>query len=286
MERIDKLAEKFNCSKNQIAVKYFKEQGCELLEDYKQCLKPMKYRCKCGRLSVINWNNFTKGKRCGYCGSAGRRKKYALAEVKKIFDDRGCKLLETNYQDNKHSMRYLCKCGRESKISLAGFIHQDQYCYFCGLEKNKGKNHHCWKEDREKFELDRLFRKKCYAALRNTLKATGKEKIGKTNNMLGYGPKELQHYIINHPNWQNVKDKKWHLDHIFPMNAFLEHGIYDVKLINSLDNLQPLDSKENISKSANYDKETFYAWVNYPAAKDGGASYPTNCPLLGLTSGQ
>jgi hypothetical protein len=58
-----------------------------------------------------------------------------------------------------------------------------------------------------------------------------------------------------------VKDQKWHLDHIFPIAAFVRCGIFDIKLINSLDNLQPLTRAENISKSDNYDSDAFVIWL-------------------------
>jgi hypothetical protein len=31
-----------------------------------------------------------------------------------------------------------------------------------------------------------------------------------------------------------------HVDHIFPIQAFLDHGILDLKTINALDNLRPM----------------------------------------------
>jgi hypothetical protein len=123
-------------------------------------------------------------------------------------------------------------------------------------------NNHGWKPDRTQHREDQLFRKKCYKALSSTLKATNQKKVGHTSDMLGYNPKELQEYITKHPNWNKVKDQDWHLDHIFPITAFLEHGIRDIALINSLDNLQPILGKENISKSDKYDREAFQSWIN------------------------
>ena len=69
-------------------------------------------------------------------------------------------------------------------------------------------------------------------------------------------------HIKSHPNWEKIKDQDWHLDHIFPLQAFLEHNIKDIKLINCLDNLQPLLGKENISKGDKYNKEQFLNWLS------------------------
>lgn len=52
-------------------VDYFKEQNCELLEErYVKYSTPMQYRCSCGNISKISWDNFRKGHRCRNCGIA------------------------------------------------------------------------------------------------------------------------------------------------------------------------------------------------------------------------
>lgn len=79
--------------------------------------------------------------------------------------------------------------------------------------------------------------------------------------MLGYTPQQLRDHVESHPDWDKLKDTKWHLDHIFPINAFLEHDIKDVAIINSLDNLRPVSQKQNNEKWAKYDNEAFEAWL-------------------------
>ena len=91
--------------------------------------------------------------------------------------------------------------------------------------------------------------------------------MGRTSDMLGYGPKELREYVEQHPNWGRLKSKSWHLDHIFPIQAFLEHGITDIALINSLDNLQPITQRENNQKHAKYDKRAFRKWLKEKGVK-------------------
>jgi len=51
------------------------------------------------------------------------------------------------------------------------------------------------------------------------------------------------------------------LDHIFPIQAFIKYGIRDIKLINCLENLQPLSPVDNMIKSDNYDKKEFEKWL-------------------------
>jgi len=241
--------------------RYFKEQGCELLDEYRGALTKMNYRCNCGELGNTSWNNFTKGKRCGHCAKHGLCKKRSLKEVKQIFAERGAEFLDDEFRGVHFKHRYRCKCGREAEISFAGFHHQKQDCFECGKKKNKGSNSRMWKKDRERHRLDQLFRKRCYKALSSSLKAVGKAKVGRTSEILGYGPKQLQEHIESHPNWLSVKDGDWHLDHIFPIQAFVDHGIDDLALINHLDNLRPLSQFENSSKHAKYNKRKFFAWV-------------------------
>jgi len=241
--------------------KYFEEQGCELLDEYKGCQIKMEYRCRCGNKSKINWNHFTQGKRCGMCVKTGQKKKRSLEEIKKIFSDRGCKFLDNEFKNSNFKHNYECKCGKIKQISFTGFYHQNQYCYECGLEKNKGNNHHMWQEDREQIVLNKQFRKRCYKALQSSLEATGKVKVGKTTDMLGYSPKELQEHIMSHLDWEKIKNEEWAIDHIFPIQAFIDHGIKDIKLINKLDNLRPISKKENNEKWCKYNKEEFKQWI-------------------------
>ena len=97
--------------------------------------------------------------------------------------------------------------------------------------------------------------------LKNTLKKTCQNKNDRTHKMLGYTFEEMQEHIYNHPNWKKLKNSMWHLDHIFPIKAFLDLDIRDIKLINSLDNLQPLSWQENTKKNANYNEDEFKIWL-------------------------
>lgn len=49
----------------------------------------------------------------------------------------------------------------------------------------------------------------------------------------------------------------WHLDHMFPIKAFADYKISDIKLINALDNLQPLSEADNLIKADKYSAEEF-----------------------------
>ena len=40
----------------------------------------------------------------------------------------------------------------------------------------------------------------------------------------------------------------WHIDHKIPIDYFIKKNILDIKIINALDNLQPLKAIDNIRK--------------------------------------
>jgi hypothetical protein len=89
----------------------------------------------------------------------------------------------------------------------------------------------------------------------------GKTKCDKTYRILGYTANELKCHIQSDPNWSEICCGKWHIDHIFPVKAFLDHGIHDIGVICRLDNLRPLSAKENLVKNARYDKQEFCNWL-------------------------
>lgn len=110
-------------------------------------------------------------------------------------------------------------------------------------------------------EIIKKIRKKYGNMLRNTLLALDNRKTDYSVKLLGYTPKELKDHLKNHPDWDRIKDKRWSIDHIFPIKAFIEYKIEDVKVINSLDNLQPMLLIDNMKKSDKYNKEEFAKWL-------------------------
>lgn len=234
---------------------YFAKFGYELLDEYRGCVIPIKCRCSCGKISKISWNNFSRGRRCAYCHPTGRKKKYSLEEVAKVFGDHGCKLLATEYHNNLEPLDCVCKCGRPWKASVNVILNQKQHCHQCGLEKISAKLTKAGSKEYRK--LYYKYRK----SIKRTLIALNMNKMDYSHKLLGYTARELQSHLEKHPNWEKIKNTNWHLDHIFPVIAFVEHGIKDIKLINCLDNLQPLSQKENNQKCDNYNEQEFKIWL-------------------------
>lgn len=118
---------------------YFKEQGCELLEEkYINYQTKMEYVCVCGNISKITFANFKSGRRCMDCSG---NKKFTYEYVFNFFKDRGCELLELEYKNVLTPMKYRCECGSIDKISFAHFKNGD-FCHSCAIKKRSGTNHY------------------------------------------------------------------------------------------------------------------------------------------------
>ena len=266
------MSERFRFNFNYVK-KYFEEQGCELLEDsYTNARVPIKYRCVCGKESKICFYSFKAGNRCKECGNKksadkqtgrfrdGTELTHGLDYAMNFFAKHGCKLLEKRYIKSVAPMKFVCSCGNITQRSLNKFK-KSPYCNRCGFARRSGVNNYQWRTDREQVRWEYEFRQRSYKLLKMVLNATGRVKNNRSAEMLGYDYKQLQRHVMEHPNWAVLRNKKWHLDHIFPIKAFLDYGIKDIKAINCLENLQPLSVKENCSKSAKYDKIEFEDWL-------------------------
>lgn len=118
-----------------------------------------------------------------------------------------------------------------------------------------------WNPNREAVQMRKTVHDKCRAALRNSLKRSGKSKTQSTHKYVKFSTQDLIKRLESFPNWHVLKNQNWELDHIFPVKAFIEHGIHNPELINSLDNLQPLAREENLTKADRYDEEEFTNWL-------------------------
>ena len=120
---------------------FFNDHGCELLEkEYKNNKIPLKYRCKCGNISIIKFDNFKRGQRCIKCNG---REKHTLEYVKQYFKNQGCELLEGKYINNSTLMKYKCLCGNISEIVFKSFRAGNK-CMKCAIKNRSGENSSLW----------------------------------------------------------------------------------------------------------------------------------------------
>jgi hypothetical protein len=251
--------------------KCFEEHGCVLLENkYINSLQKLRYICFCGEEAVTIFHRFIKSGCCKKCSL--EKRKWKQEDVNQYFLDNKCKLLD-KYTDANTPMKYICECGEENIIRFCKFK-MGQRCRKCGIKKiietttgsayldrRKGPNNPAWNPDRERVKFNKVMQNRCQKLVKHTLLAIGQTKKCKSADLLGYTRIDLEKHLTNHPNWHKIKDGKWSVDHIFPIKAFVDHNITNVKLINCLDNLQPMLLLNNISKGCKYSEKDFLKWL-------------------------
>lgn len=239
----------------------FTQHGCELLSEYKNARTKVKYRCGCGEVSEIVFYSFKAGNRCRSCGNRKNSERLTLLqkEAADKFSKINCKLLG-EYKKSSEPVEFQCHCGRLA-VGIPNNIWRRGRCGLCGLDARSKEGHYMWHPDRDEFKKRCNFKDRCHKLITMVLAVTGRVKNKKSAELLGYDYKELQRHIQSHPDWDSLKGKKWHTDHVFPIKAFIDHGISDLKIINALDNLRPLAASQNLCKNAKYDKDQFYKWL-------------------------
>jgi len=235
---------------------YFTEHNCELSETkYVNSHTKMKYKCSCGNISETSFVKFKNGQRCRAC--ANEKMKHSFEYVRQYFTEHGCELLETEYVGAHNKMKYKCFCGNISEITFGNFKNGHR-CMICLIKNQSGVNSHFWNPDRQQVIFNYNFRNKCNKLVRYSFHGIKKDE---TEIRLGYSSQDLMTHIHSHPNWKKVKNKKWNFDHIFPISAFIKYCIFDFKIVNALDNLQPLSQNENCLKHDKYNREDFENWL-------------------------
>ena len=168
------------------------------------------------------------------------------------------KLVVTKYMyTRKGEAFWECNCSCGNKVVVRGKHLREDKTRSCGClcsESQTGNKNHQWNPNREEVYLAKVTRKLVHSLISHTLRETGKTKTTKSEKMLGYTKEQLRKVLESQftqgMSWKNHGD--WHIDHIKPVSAFVKEGVTDPKIINALDNLQPLWAKDNLRKGASY----------------------------------
>lgn len=122
-------------------------------------------------------------------------------------------------------------------------------------EKNRdkiNKHNRTKKKERYKNDLDFKLKVNLRVMVYSLYKSLKQKKTGKTFNLLGYSVEQfksrLEYQFNEMMNWDNY-GTYWEIDHIKPINRFIEQGETRPHIINALSNLRPLSVSENRSKS-------------------------------------
>lgn len=144
-------------------------------------------------------------------------------------------------------------CGIEKKFNIDNFISDKHRCFslttICKVCKKKNRH----KDKTVKIRSLRYYSKpenKMIRTIRDIIKRTLKYKNETyTNKDLGYTKHELKEHLEKqfdeNMSWDNYGT--WHVDHIIPITKFDKST--PIYVINHLENLQPLDGIENMSKN-------------------------------------
>lgn len=165
---------------------------------------------------------------------------------------------------NRNGAYWICKCscGVIKTISGGALRHKtlSKRTVSCGCyckENNQklgkarvGESSPAWKADRENLHKLQKARKFIYKQLQNLKNAD----LGGSRSFekLGYKPKDLAAHLEKqfdvNMNWKNY-GTYWVIDHKIPIAHFIKQGIMEPKIINALNNLQPMEKIANIKKS-------------------------------------
>lgn len=237
----------------------FEAANCQFLEEeYLDMLTPMRYRCSCGKESMIRLFSFLNGSRCKDCGREKMRQRLRkpFDVVKAEFEAVGYTVLSSDYISNQTPIHYLCDKGHVGYSSYSNF-RRGRRCKRCFVERYAGSGHPYYDSDRKAVAERRTFRARCKSLVRCSLNLMNKQKLRKSEDLLGYKADDLRTRMLNHPDARG----EWTIDHIFPIKAFVDHGIDDLSVINALDNLRPLSKIDNFRKNAHYVKEDFLLYL-------------------------
>ena len=213
---------------------FLKELGCELLSEYTGVKNNFTYRCSCGEPAESNFDRFKNSgqKGCSKCKGkrANENNKLKLEGVKKYFEDQGCELLETVYENSKTPMKYICVCGEEDYKDWNHFSTGDR-CPKC-VSKNRAESQRLKFEDVMKFfeEYGYKLLEDEYVGVHETLKCICScgEPVEKSFSTFKANPK-CTCKSINKPNKKKVKSKKVYtreeLIELF-WRYYSEHGYY------------------------------------------------------------
>lgn len=250
-------------------VSLFIQHGCKIME-FKSChLKSkIKYTCKCGSICTKSLSAFIKSNNCDNCRpkffKTSPNRRVTIEKISTLCKKYGCKLLSNNYYDNRQLLNFICSCGNHFSKNIESFKLAPR-CKKCTFEHrksiNSGSKNPNWNPNRDIVKNNKKFKIKAHNMLKQCFKNLKLNKENDTVVLLGYSIKDLINHIENDKNWPLLKNNKWHIDHIFPIKAFLDYGITDLKIVNALDNLRPISPEENYKKYYNYSIKEFEAWL-------------------------
>lgn len=238
----------------------FESHGCQLLSNiYINNRQKLDFICKCGNKSQIVLSQFLKVPQCNQCGfkQMAKSRTNSQEKIESFARLHNCTIL-SKYSWSHGKIEFKCVCGNITNKYYSDF-YKRPFCQKCGHKKcivamtKKTK-----RTDIEDYKKELRFKKNLLSQLR-AMKNT-KKSFKTTINKLGYDSIAFNQHLEKFKNESN-KNEKMVIDHIFPVIAFLRKGIYDLKIINHLSNIQLITDIENRKKGQKYDHDKFEEWL-------------------------
>ena len=200
------------------------------MNDTRQCVK-------CGEIRPLTAFNFRKDSQtyrrdCKVCRKARRREQY---------------------ENNKERVAAQAK---EWRLANSEQFKKRQAQYYQENKEAFRKRTNKWRsENKEKLaKWARERRKRPYYKLREAYRSLLRRTIDGKKSEVGYTREEIRDHMeklfSEGMSWDNYGE--WHIDHIKPVKAFWDEGVTDPKVVNALENLQPLWAKDNLRKSSKW----------------------------------
>lgn len=179
--------------------KYFEDKGCKLLStEYKNANTPLDFVCRCGNTSKIRLSVLQRGAFCKKCGHKRmeEKRRFSYEEAKKVFEERGAKLLATEYKNSHTPMKFICpKCGGEAFISLSNFK-KGYGCSNCRVLQFSGTNNPHYNPEITDEERPKLGRyEKGYSGFRRSVFKRDKQCV-----ICGSDKKRVLHHLDGYKN--------------------------------------------------------------------------------------
>ena len=181
--------------------------------------------------------------------------------VSDYFKTQGCELLE-EYTTSSRPMRYRCMCGNISSSNWNNFV-RGRRCQHCLRRKRAGAANYQWRSDKEDQYLEYRWRQLAY----RVLKQCGRKpecSVLLCESLFGYTLEDFKTHLKSQASYS--AGGKWEIDHVYPVWAFLEAGVEDLKLINALENLRVLSEENNSRKCYKFNPLAFVRWLENKGA--------------------
>lgn len=120
--------------------------------------KTYRFDCKCPLNHIINVNYYKWLKQKNKCSTCPKnntnhsRKPMTLMEVKELFEDEECKLISTEYINRDTNLKYICKNGHETSMTLHNWKNSKYKCNECADIEKSNRNKYSYDFVKQEFE--------------------------------------------------------------------------------------------------------------------------------------